>query len=178
MMMGRVRPAVLGSDALIKASVFSYVGILVILPLLALSAQALGQGFGKILSDVMQPQAWFSLKLTFSCAIAMALLNLITGTAMAWVLVRYNFPGKPLINSLIDLPFALPTTVTGLMLVVLYGPVSWLGKYLKIHGIEIIYAQPGISLARLFVTVCDNFLIGPDGKIENIHKTERKIFEL
>jgi sulfate transport system permease protein len=119
---------------------------------MAVSVQALGQGFGKIFEDVSQPQAWFSLKLTFTCAIAMALLNLITGTAMAWVLVRYDFPGKPLINSLIDLPFALPTNVTGLMLVVLYGPVSWLGKYLKIHGIEIIYAQPGIILALLFVT--------------------------
>jgi sulfate transport system permease protein len=142
----------MGSDALIKTAVFSYVGLLVILPIMAVSFQALGQGFGKIIEDVLQPQALFSLKLTFTCAIAMALLNLVTGTAMAWVLVRYDFPGKAVINSMIDLPFALPTNVTGLMLVVLYGPVSWVGKALKVHGIEVIYAQPGIILALLFVT--------------------------
>jgi sulfate transport system permease protein len=136
----------------VKTAVFSYIGILVILPILAISFQALGQGFGKIIADVMQPQALYSLKLTFICAVTMALVNLVAGTAMAWVLVRYDFPGKPIVNSLIDLPFALPTNVTGLMLVVLYGPVSWVGKALKLHGIEIIYAQPGIILALLFVT--------------------------
>jgi len=142
----------LSSDALIKAAVFSYVGLLVILPILAISFQALGQGLGKIWDDVLQPQAWFSLRLTFLSAVAMAIVNAITGTAMAWVLVRHDFPGKPVVNSLIDLPFALPTNVTGLMLVVLYGPVSALGKFLKVRGIEIIYAQPGIILALLFVT--------------------------
>ena len=139
-------------DVLIKIAVFSYVGLIVILPLLTISLQAFGQGVFKIWEDVAQPQAWYALRLTFISAVAMALLNAVTGTAMAWVLVRHDFPGKPIINSLIDLPFALPTNVTGLMLVVLYGPVSWLGKYLKTQGIEIIYAQPGIVLALLFVT--------------------------
>ncbi|RJP79304.1 MAG: sulfate ABC transporter permease subunit CysT [Candidatus Zixiibacteriota bacterium] len=144
--------SVLGSGALLKTATFSYVGLLVILPLLAISISALGQGLGSIVADVTQPQAWFALKLTFACAFAMALINAVTGLAMAWVLVRYDFPGKPVINSLIDLPFALPTNVTGLMLVVLYGPVSAIGQFLKAHGIEIIYAQAGIVLALLFVT--------------------------
>ncbi len=142
----------LSGDGVIKIATFSYVGILVILPLLAMSIQALGQGMGKIWEDVLQPQAWFSLKLTFVTAFAMAIINAVTGTTMAWVLVRHSFPGKALVNSLIDLPFALPTNVTGLMLVVLYGPVSAVGKYLKSHGIEIIYTQTGIVLALLFVT--------------------------
>ncbi|MCX6640437.1 MAG: sulfate ABC transporter permease subunit CysT [bacterium] len=151
-MIPRTRTIPMGGDALLKISVFSYVGLLVILPIMVVSFQALGTGWGQIWADVMQPSAWFSLKLTFICAMAMALINAVTGLAMAWVLVRYDFWGKSVVNSLIDLPFALPTNVTGLMLVVLYGPVSMLGKYLKIHGIEIIYAQPGIVLALLFVT--------------------------
>lgn len=140
------------SDVLLKATVFSYVGLLVILPILVISFQALGEGLGRIWEDVLQPQALFSLRLTFISALAMALINAVTGTAMAWVLVRHEFSGKPLVNSLIDLPFALPTNVTGLMLVVLYGPVSALGQFLKARNIEIIYAQPGIILALLFVT--------------------------
>ena len=144
--------AILSGDTLLKATVFSYIGLLVILPIIVVSFQAFGRGFGQIWADILQPQALFALRLTFLSAVGMAVINTVTGTAMAWVLVRYNFPGKPVVNSLIDLPFALPTNVTGLMLVVLYGPVSLLGKYLKVHGIEIIYAQPGIILALLFVT--------------------------
>jgi sulfate transport system permease protein len=142
----------IGGEVLLKTAVFSYVGILVILPILFISFQALGQGLGKIWADITQPQALYSLKLTLFSAVGMAIINMVAGTAMAWVMIRHNFPGKPIVNSLIDLPFALPTNVTGLMLVVLYGPVSMLGKFLKIHGIEVIYAQPGIILALLFVT--------------------------
>ncbi len=143
---------VLSGEVLLKSAVFSYVGILVILPILAINIQAFEQGFGQVFRDVLAPQAWYSLRLTFFSAVAMALINAVTGVAMAWVLVRCEFPGKSIVNSLIDLPFALPTNVTGLMLVVLYGPVSILGRYLNARGIEIIYAQPGIILALLFVT--------------------------
>jgi sulfate transport system permease protein len=151
-MISRAHHAVLNGDTVLRATVFGYVGLLVILPIFVVSFQALGQGLGKIWSDIMQPQAYYALRLTFLCAVAMAILNMITGTVMAWVLVRYSFPGKAVINSLIDVPFALPTNVTGLMLVVLYGPVSIFGKFLKAHGIEVIYAKSGIVLALLFVT--------------------------
>lgn len=137
---------------MLKSAVFSYVGFLVILPLLAINVRAFEQGLGQVFRDILQPQAWYSLRLTFLSAFAMATLNAVTGVAMAWVLVRREFPAKSIVNSLIDLPFALPTNVTGLMLVVLYGPVSALGRYLNARGIEIIYAKPGIVLALLFVT--------------------------
>ena len=90
--------------------------------------------------------------LTFLTAGAMVLINAVTGTATAWVLVRYPFPGKGFVNALIDLPFAVPTVVTGLMLVALYGPTSVLGAFLTAHGLGIIYQKPGIVLALLFVT--------------------------
>jgi sulfate transport system permease protein len=151
-MIVRTNRVIAGGDALLKATVFTYIGLLVILPILVVSFQALHQGFGQIWRDILQPQALFALRLTFISAVAMAVVNAVTGTAMAWVLVRYDFPGKAVVNSLIDLPFALPTNVTGLMLVILYGPVSVIGRFLGAHGIEIIYAQPGIVLALLFVT--------------------------
>ena len=126
---------------------------MVVLPLAALASQAAEPGpaaFWKALTD---PFAWHALKLTFSTAAGRwSLINAVTGTATAWVLVRYEFPGKGIMNALIDLPFAVPTVVTGLMLVALYGPSSVLGAFLGRHGWGVIYQQPGIVLALLFVT--------------------------
>jgi sulfate transport system permease protein len=90
--------------------------------------------------------------LTFLTAGAMVVVNAVTGTATAWVLVRYPFPGKGVVNALIDLPFAVPTVVTGVMLVALYGPSSVVGAIIGKTGWKIIYDQPGIILALLFVT--------------------------
>jgi sulfate transport system permease protein len=92
------------------------------------------------------------LKLTFLTAAAMVAINAVTGTATAWVLVRYAFPGKGLVNALIDLPFSVPTIVTGVTLVVLYGPNSVVGTILGRYGWGVIYEKPGIVLALLFVT--------------------------
>ncbi len=92
------------------------------------------------------------MKLTFLTALVMVAVNAVTGTATAWVLVRYDFPGRSLVNALIDLPFAVPTVVTGVMLVVLYGPSSVIGTVLGRFGWAVIYHQPGIVLALLFVS--------------------------
>ena len=93
------------------------------------------------------PYAWHALKLTFITALVMVVVNALTGTATAWVLVRYDFPGRGLVNALIDLPFAVPTVVTGVMLVVLFGPSSVVGTILGRYGWGVIYHQPGIVLA-------------------------------
>jgi sulfate transport system permease protein len=125
---------------------------MVLLPLAALavgSAEAGATAFWQALSD---PFARHALMLTFVTAGAMVAINAVTGTATAWVLVRYPFPGKGFVNALIDLPFAVPTVVTGLMLVALYGPSSVLGAFLSRHGWGVIYQKPGIVLALLFVT--------------------------
>jgi sulfate transport system permease protein len=82
----------------------------------------------------------------------MVLVNVVTGTATAWVLVRYNFPGRSLVNAMIDMPFAVPTVVTGVMLIMLFGPSSVVGTILGRYGWAVIYHQPGIVLALLFVT--------------------------
>jgi sulfate transport system permease protein len=125
---------------------------MVVLPLAVLSLQAATQGPAAFWRELANPFAWHALKLTFATASVMVFINAVTGTATAWVLVRYAFPGKPIMNALIDLPFAVPTVVTGLMLVALYGPSSVLGAFLSRHDWGIIYQQPGIVLALLFVT--------------------------
>jgi sulfate transport system permease protein len=125
---------------------------MVLLPLAALGAGAASPGVSAFWKELTNPFAWHALGLTFGTALAMVAVNAVTGTARAWVLVRYPFPGKGLVNALIDLPFAVPTVVTGLMLVALYGPTSVLGAFLGRHGWDVIYQKPGIVLALLFVT--------------------------
>ncbi len=145
-------PGIRGGDLLLRSMGFSYIGLLVILPIAAIIIRAFEKGFPHLWKQITLPQAIYSLKITFILAVIMAVINVITGTATAWVLVRYRFPLKNLINALVDIPFAIPTVVTGIMLVVLYGPTSNIGQYLARHGIEIIYNKPGIILALLFVT--------------------------
>ena len=131
---------------------FFYLGLLVILPLVAITAKAFEGGLQNLFHQITLPQAVYSLKLTFSLALILVLINILTGTATAWVLVRYRFPFKNAINALIDMPFAIPTVVTGIILVVLYGPISTVGGLFEQHGLQIIFAKPGILLALLFVT--------------------------
>ena len=131
---------------------FFYIGLLVILPIIAITTQAFKGGSADLWKNIITPQALFSLKLTVITAFVMVILNVISGTATAWVLVRYDFPGKNLMNALIDLPFAIPTVVTGIMLVALYGPNSFVGALFGKIGVEIIFAKPGIILALLYVS--------------------------
>ena len=131
---------------------FFYIGLLIVLPLIAITARAFQGGLQNLFHQITLPEGLYSLKLTFSLAFILMFINIITGTATAWVLVRYNFPLKNIMNSLLDIPFAIPTVVTGIMLVVLYGPNSIAGSFFENHGLEIIYNKPGIILALLFVT--------------------------
>lgn len=140
------------SDLLIRSASLSYLGVMVLLPLAALGLQAASPGPRAFRAALTDPIAWHALILTFATATAMVVVNAVMGTATAWVLVRYPFPGKSVVNALIDLPFAVPTVVTGLMLVVLYGPSSVVGTILGRYGLEVIYQKPGIVLALLFVT--------------------------
>jgi len=139
-------------DLVLRSLSFFYIGLLIILPLLAITTESFKGGFANLLKQISLPQALFSLKLTFLLAVIMLVINIITGTATAWVLVRYRFPFKKVMDALIDIPFAIPTVVTGMMLVVLYGPKSVVGSFLDAHGIEVIYNKPGIILALAFVT--------------------------
>ncbi len=136
----------------VRGTTLSYLGLIVVLPIVVLVAESARLGGGAFWDAVRDPFAWHALKLTFVTALVMVLVNALTGTATAWVLVRYHFPGRGLVNALIDMPFAVPTVVTGVMLVVLYGPSSAMGAVLGRYGWSVIYHQPAIVLALLFVT--------------------------
>lgn len=149
---GAIRPGAGASGLVLRGTALFYLGLMVILPMAALAAETAQPGLTSFVEAVKDPFAWHALKLTFITAAIMVAINVLTGTATAWVLVRHDFPGKGLVNALIDLPFAMPTVVAGVMLVVLYGPSSVLGTILGHYGIGVVYRQPGIVLALLFVT--------------------------
>lgn len=131
----------------------AWAGLMLILPLAAVAADALGAGPAEFLDSLMRPDARAALGLTLWTAALMAAVNAVFGTLTAWVLVRYDFPGRRIMNTLIDIPFAIPTLVTGVMLVVLYGPESAAGgAMLDALGFRIVFAPPGIILALLFTT--------------------------
>ncbi len=137
----------------LRTMAVSYLAFMLILPLSAVLHDGLKDGTLSFLGHVTRPTAWHALKLTLWTAMVMAVVNAVMGTLTAYVLVRYSFPGRTLINSLIDLPFAIPTLVTGVTLVYMYGPQQALGSWFKHRmGWEIIFAPPGIILALLFVT--------------------------
>jgi sulfate transport system permease protein len=139
-------------DIILRSITFFYIGLLVILPIAAISSSAFKGGLANLFKQIAHPQALHALKLTFITAGIMVIINVVTGTLFAWVLVRYRFPFKNVIDALVDIPFAIPTVVTGMMLVVLYGPRSSLGQFLEGHGIEVMFNTPGIILALAFVS--------------------------
>jgi len=100
----------------------------------------------------MDPIAWKAVLLTIRLAVIATLINVVLGTMIAWVLTRYRFVGRSFLNSLVDLPFALPTAVGGLMIMLLLGPVSAIGKLAESMGFEIVFHQPAIVIAMTFVT--------------------------
>ncbi len=137
----------------LRAAAVTYLGLMLILPLAAVVNDGLSGGIGGLWADISRPAAWAAIKLTLWTAGVMTIINTLMGTLTAYVLVRYSFPGRSLINAIIDLPFAIPTVVTGVMLVILYGPQGALGSFLKQElGWDIIFAPPGIILALLFVS--------------------------
>ncbi len=140
------------SDLVLRGTTVFYLGLAVILPMSALVVESARSGGGAFWDAIRDPYAWHALKLTFITALVMVLVNALTGTATAWVLVRYDFLGRGVVNALIDMPFAVPTVVTGVMLVILFGPTSTVGTVLGQYGWQVIYHQPGIVLALLFVT--------------------------
>jgi sulfate transport system permease protein len=126
---------------------------MIALPLSAVVAEGVGHGLGALGSALRQPGAGQAIWLTLFTAAVTAVVNAVFGTLIAYILVRWRFPGRGPLAALVDLPFAIPTLVTGVMLVALYGPNSPVGAFLARLGIHVIFAQLGIMLALLFVTL-------------------------
>ncbi len=123
-----------------------YMSLIVLIPLAALTAGAFEEGWSGFWEDITSPAALAAIRLTLEVSLYVTLINAVMGTLIAWVLVRDRFPGKGIVNSLIDLPFALPTIVAGLTLLALYGPRGPV-------GVNIAFTKVGIVLALLLVTM-------------------------
>ena len=126
---------------------------MVALPVVAVVTKGFGHGLASLRDALAVPGAAAALRLTLITAAATAVVNGVFGTLLAYVLVRIRFPGRAILSAIVDLPFAVPTLVTGVMLVALYGPNSPVGGFLTRHGVQVIFATPGILLALLFVTL-------------------------
>jgi len=131
----------------------AYLGLIVLLPLAALAWKSASLGAGEFWAIVTAPRALAAYRVTFGCAALAGLVNLVFGPLLAWVLVRYRFPGRALVDALVDLPFALPTAVAGITLTALYASNGPLGRVLEAHGWKIAYTPSGITVALVFVSL-------------------------
>jgi sulfate/thiosulfate transport system permease protein len=129
-----------------------FLGLFLFLPLAAVFAEALRRGLGSYFGSFLNPDALAAIRLTFLVAVIAVPLNLVFGLAASWAIAKFNFPGKSVLITLIDMPFAVSPVISGLIYVLLFGAQGWLGPWLAEHDIQILFAVPGIVLATLFVT--------------------------
>ncbi|WP_087087553.1 sulfate ABC transporter permease subunit CysT [Acinetobacter pittii] len=147
------RSRVLPGFGLSLGFTLAYVSFIVLIPLAAVFIKSFGIGWDGLWEILTSERILKSLQLSFSSALIAASINVMFGLLLAWCLVRYNFPGKRLVDALVDLPFALPTAVAGIALTSLYAPTGWIGQYLEPLGIQVAYTPIGITLALVFIGI-------------------------
>jgi len=131
----------------------AYLSLIVLIPLSAVFIKSLGIGWDGFIEIISSERILKSLQLSFTTALLAAFINVVFGLLLAWCLVRYRFPGKRIVDALVDLPFALPTAVAGIALTSLYAPTGWIGQYLEPMGIQVAYTPIGITLALIFIGI-------------------------
>jgi sulfate/thiosulfate transport system permease protein len=146
-----LREPVLVRLALIAVGLM-FLGLFVLVPLAAVFTQALEKGPAAYVRAVLQPEVRAAMGLTLLCAAVAVPLNVAFGVAAAWAIARYEFPGKQLLNALIDLPFSVSPVISGMSLTLLFGAQGFFGPWLAAHGLKVVFAVPGIVLATTFVT--------------------------
>ncbi|MBL8646752.1 MAG: sulfate ABC transporter permease subunit CysW [Sphingosinicella sp.] len=130
----------------------AFLGIFLLLPLVSVFAEALEKGFAAYFAGIAEPDAIAAIRLTLLVAAISVPVNIVFGVAAAWAITKFDFPGKSLLITLIDLPFSVSPVVSGLIFVLLFGAHGWIGPWLQEHDIQIVFAVPGIVLATIFVT--------------------------
>ncbi|MFO0870890.1 MAG: sulfate ABC transporter permease subunit CysT [Pirellulales bacterium] len=128
-----------------------YLSLIVLLPLSALFVRSASQPWEQFWRAATDPRVLASYRLTFGAALAGALVNVVCGFILAWTLVRYRFPGRRLLDALVDLPFALPTAVSGIALTAIYARTGWIGQYLAPWGIKTAFSPLGVGIALTFI---------------------------
>lgn len=144
------RTVIPGFGLTLGFSVF-YLSLLFLLPVAGLVIFTLQMSWADFWQAISHPQVVASYKLSFGASLAGATINAIFGSLTAWVLVRYRFPGKKVVDALVDLPFALPTAVAGIALVTLYSTTGWVGQYLQVWDIRIAYSEIGVIIALTYI---------------------------
>lgn len=130
-----------------------YLSLIVLLPISAIFIKTSGMGWEKFWHTVTDPRVIAAYKISFGTALGAGLVNTVFGFIVAWVLVRYSFPGKKLVDALVDLPFALPTAVAGIALTTIYSQNGWIGRILEPLGIKVAFTPLGIMLALTFIGI-------------------------
>jgi sulfate transport system permease protein len=150
-----VRPALKETPLaqwLLTLAALAFLLLFLAMPLLAVFVEALRQGVGAYFDAMVEPDALSSIKLTLMTAAIAVPLNLVFGVAASWAITKFDFRGKTLLLTLIDLPFSVSPVISGMIYVILFGLHGWFGPWLKAHDIQIIFALPGIVIATIFVT--------------------------
>ena len=145
------RPSVIPGFGLALGFTLTYLSLIVLIPLGALIVRSSSIGAAEFLRLTLDERTISALRISFGSAAIAALINAVFGLLLAWVLVRYRFPGRRLVDAMIDLPFALPTAVAGIALSTLYSPEEWLGPYLELIGLKVAFAPLGIVVALVFI---------------------------
>jgi len=145
------RHSVLPGFGLSMGITITYLSLLVLLPLSTIFFRSAALGWEHFWVSATSPRVLASYRLSFGASFVAAVINAVTGLLVAWVLVRYRFPGRKLIDALVDLPFALPTAVAGISLTTLYGPNGWIGRWLEAIGIKVAFTPLGVAVALTFI---------------------------
>ena len=138
--------------AFLIGTTFLFLGLFLILPLISIFVQAFAKGWDFYFHTLADPMAWSAIKLTLIAAGIAVPLNCLFGVAAAWLIAKFDFRGKNVLLTLIDLPFSVSPVISGLIYVLVFGAQGWFGPWLSDHNIQIIFAVPGIVLATIFVT--------------------------
>jgi sulfate transport system permease protein len=145
------QPCVLPGFGLTLGYTVLYLSLVVLIPLSALFVKTSGMTWHHFCHTVTDPRVVASYRLTFTAALAGATINAVFGFIVAWTLVRYSFPGKRIVDALVDLPFALPTAVSGIALTTIYAPHGWIGRWLAPLGIKTAFSPLGVAIALTFI---------------------------
>ena len=146
-----VQPSVLPGFGLTVGVAGTFLALIVLIPVAALVFKASSLPLSELWRIATEPRALASYRLSFGASLLAACLNAVFGLIIAWTLVRYHFPGKRLVDAIIDLPFALPTAVSGIALATVFGPQAWIGKWLGTFGIQVAYTWIGVVVALTLI---------------------------
>jgi len=147
------KPSVLPGFGLTLGFTLLYLGLLVLIPLAGIFLETAQISWAQFWQIVTSPRALASYRLSFGASLAAALINAVFGLIVAWVLVRYRFPGRRLIDALVDLPFALPTSVAGIALTAIYSSKGWVGSLVDPWGVKVAFTPLGVTLALVFIGI-------------------------